>query len=154
MKQEPQKGTSRLDDLVDGWRRELRDDQRLSPGTRAGILAAVRDERLAQRRPNSLFLPFRRLAIAAVAPALLLTLALGYLLLPRGAGDPGPVGLELRVTKQGEEVVFFIANGGQTHQIYKTSELRDPQWEPYTKTEGTFRDRLETEADLVFYRID
>jgi hypothetical protein len=104
----------------------------------------------------SLFLPARRLALAGTLPALLLALALGWLLVPLGHRElaGGPVRLD--AIKRGDEVVFLIANGGSTHRIYRGENpqgLRQGH-EAYATTDRAFRDRLDRGGSVVFYRID
>jgi hypothetical protein len=145
-----------LEGLIAVWRRSSPTQESLRPATRARILSAARDGAPQTRRSESLFLPLPRLALAAAAPTLVLTLAVAFLLLPQGGGDPVErPRAELLASKQGNDVVFVIANGGTTYQVYKSSQVNQlGTWEPYTKTEGTFRDRLDSGADLVFYKID
>ena len=68
----------------------------------------------------------------------------------------GPDGIAPRLlaSKQGDEVVFVIANGERTHSVSRLSRPVERQGEAMVVNDGTFRDRLSSDAQLVFYRID
>jgi len=71
-------------------------------------------------------------------------------------GEPtnhGP--LTVRAAKNGDEVVFTIANGGRAHRVFKSSVPTnfDPST-AVTVRDGSFRDSADDGSDLVFYRID
>jgi len=142
----------RLESSIERWRRQGGREERLSHERRTGILRRVSAE-AAPAPLVPLFVTSRQWAAVAVTPVLVLTLALGYLGLSgsdRGAGDA-----TVRVTKQGGDVVFLIANGTRDHRVYKsTTPAGRDSWKAYTTTTGSFRDRLHSDADLVFYRID
>ena len=145
-----------LDRAIRDWRGQGSEEQLAAP-TRARILEAV-TERAAHGGSTAplipLFLPVRRLALAAGLPALVLALALGYG--ARIAENPGEFGEpRLIATKQAGEVVFIIANGGRPHRVYRSTDpARLGTEAAFTATDGSFRDRLDSGPDLVFYRID
>jgi hypothetical protein len=145
-----------LDEALREWK-EARDlDESLPGAARSRILnETLRGTQASRSFPSlaPLFLPWRRVALAGVLPALLLTLSLGYLL--TGREDPGPGGSFVRAKRVGDEVIFVIANGKQTHRVYKSNHAAVfPQAADSIVTEGTYRDRIDHRDDLVFYRID
>ena len=150
-------GGRALDEALGQWRESPLPKESLSEATRARILDGVRrqEERTWVEPLAALFLPAPRFALAAGLPALALTLLLGYSLIPSQLGggvDPAPT--RLQATKQGNEVVFLIANGQQTHTVSvsdKAHVVQSP--ETFTVTDS-FRDRLQSDSDLVFYRFD
>jgi hypothetical protein len=81
----------------------------------------------------------------------------GYLLMPGGSLDTaangdGPV---LQAVRQGDEVVFVIANGGGHHTVRKSNDPRHlTDSETLVVSDGAFRDNLDSGNNLVFYRID
>jgi len=143
-----------LEEAIREWRCEQRPEERLSGTARQRILATAR-EAGEQRRPSfaSLFLP-SRLAWTAVVPVLALTLALGLQFVSRP--EVQEAGTHVAVMKDGDDVVFVIANGRRLHRVYRTEGQAgpSPQGEPFAVTDGIFRDRLDSDANLVFYRID
>jgi hypothetical protein len=104
---------------------------------------------------SSLFVPTRRLALAGIVPLLVLSLAMGYLLM-----DPVPSlqgrdpSVRLEVSKQGGDVVFLIANGERPHRVYRSTRPNVGAEEPYVTAQRVFRDRLDSRGDVVYYRID
>ena len=146
------KRSPRLESSIEQWRAQIGPEERLSQGCRTRILRSVDQE--AVRRPLApLFVTSRQWAVAAVTPVLVLTLALGYLGL--SGSDPAPGNATVNVTKQGDHVVFLIANGSRDHRVYKSTHSDgQASWKAYTTTTGSFRDRLDSDVDLVFYRID
>jgi len=151
-------GQALLDTAVRQWREASTSGETLGPATRAAILRSTRDR---GERPTlaALFLPTRRLVWAAGLPALALGLALAALLGVEGLPAPGlrePARIE--VSRVGDEVVFQIANGKRLHRVYRSELAADTaapgQEEAFAVTAGTFRDRLHSGSDLVFYRVD
>lgn len=144
----------RLESSIERWRRQIGPDARISDESRSRILGSVCDDvEPARGSLVPLFVSSRQWALAAVTPVLVLTLVLGYLGLSGTA--PGSGDATVRVSKQGGDVVFLIANGQRGHRVYRsTSPDGQDSWKAYTTTTGSFRDRLHSEADLVFYRID
>jgi hypothetical protein len=146
--------TPDLDSALQEWRQNRPPEEKLSESARARILR----QRQARIEPTTpLFFPARRLAMAAALPLLLLSVMAVYLLIPGAAletaqnGD-GPV---LQAVRQGNEVVFIIANGGGSHLVRKSNTpnaLADS--ETFVVSGGAFRDSLDSGSDLVFYRID
>lgn len=147
-----------LNQAVEAWRDAEVQEEPLSAPARERILDAVKgggETRLSYQ--TSLFLPFRRIALAIAAPAMILALTVGYLVVPpadTGGQSPAQV-TNLDVLRQGEEIIFVIANGQSTHRVYKSSEISGLQTaEPVEISNGVYRDRIDQQADLVFYRID
>jgi hypothetical protein len=66
-----------------------------------------------------------------------------------------PAATQIEATKLGAEVVFVIHNGGQTHSLREANDpLRFGQDMPVRTVEGRFRDRLDPNQGIVYYRID
>ena len=115
-----------LDGALDDWRAAEKRPETLSGPARERILeAAGRGEtrRVRFELPSPLFLPARRFALAAVLPLLVLSLAVGYFLLPAGSGSDETVP-QLLASRQGDEVVFVIANGDRPHRVLKAADPR------------------------------
>jgi hypothetical protein len=146
-----------LDRALADWRAARKAPERLSGPARERILEAAgrdRTRRIALELPSPLFLPARRFALAAVLPLLVLSLAVGYLLLPGRSGLDGSAP-RLLASRQGDEVVFVIANGDRPHRVVKVTDPRETgAGQAVDVEQGVFRDRLDSEASLVFYRID
>lgn len=151
--------TEALDRALTDWRNAEKSPERLSGPARERILDAATRGGGRQVRfslPSPLFLPARRFALAAVLPLLVLSLSVAYLVLPGGtvpgADDTAP---RLLTSRLGDQVIFVIANGDRPHRVLKTDDPRVPgSGEPLDVEQGVFRDRLDSGADLVFYRID
>ena len=145
---------SELDGALAAWRAAPEASERLGAATRARIVReATRPERAAAAEPlPALFPAGSRLALAAVLPALVLTVALAALVAPaltsRGSGP-----VRIQATKVNGEVVFEIANGSRAHRVTRFSRSSTGDAEVVT-TRGAFRDRLESGADLVLYRVE
>ena len=154
------KGEDALESALAAWRAAEDGSELFSEPVRQRILDEIKgggERRLRFSASEPLFFPLRRFALAAAVPALVLALAAGYLLAPGPGGEPvlqaGPTHLE--VLRQGDEVVFVIANGKTTHMVYKSTEIKGLRTaKPVPVTDGVFRDRIDAESSLVFYRID
>lgn len=146
-----------LDEMVEAWREGSGQAESLSERCRREILAAMTDgEALRSERP--LFPRSNGLAWVFALPALLLALAIAWQLAPREGGAPlsEPVP-RISAIRSGDDVIFVIANGKREHTVYRSESkvgLERAAEEAFAVTDGTFRDRLESQADLVFYRID
>jgi hypothetical protein len=144
---------SLLEQAVDAWREDS-PTERLSSQVRHRIFDEARRPTQARIPAMPLFPPVRRLALAAAVPALALALLVLY------GSQSGPDGSllagapRLLATKSGDEVVFVIANGSQEHQVRRLARAAQLQGEPMAVSNGTFRDRLSSDSQLVFYRID
>lgn len=125
----------------------------LSSGARARIRQGLRAGQGAHREPlAALFVPFRRLALAAAAPISLVALTLAMM---HGTTAPRQGAGEIRAHKQGDRVVFTIANGGRKHRVYRSTEPdRFDGSSPVIVRNGEFEDAAGNGPDLVFYRID
>jgi hypothetical protein len=104
---------------------------------------------------ENLFVPAWKRALSAAAPLLLVALLLG----PQFVSVQSPTApaevTRVEATKSGGEVVFMIANGDSVHHVYKSNDINMLESVEITVvTQGAFRDRLESDSDLVFYRID
>jgi hypothetical protein len=149
-----------LDRALSDWRRDRPSDGGLSQPARANIMRAALEASARPRRIEPqipLFFPVRRLALATALPTMLLCVIAGYLLLPGAVVEPagGPAGTIVQTMRQGDEVVFVIANGNTTHTVRKSNDPRSlSDGETFTVSQGSFRDRAEDDSDLVFYRID
>ena len=141
-----------LDRAIAAWRAGER-HERLSPEARDRILDAARHDEV---RPTlhplmTLFFPTWRWAWAGVAPVVLLTVALGIVAVPRGRG----AAVRVEARKVSGEVEFLIANGGSPHRVSKRSlPYQTGRGEAIETRNGAFRDELESDETIVFYRID
>jgi hypothetical protein len=160
MTKKRKQGEGAIDQALAEWRAAEVVPERLSGPVRERILDEIKgggERRMRYTAPASLFFPLRRFALASAVPALVLALAAGYFLTPGPQGDPAlqATTTDLQVLRQGDEVVFVIANGKTTHMVYKSTEIRGLRTvEPVEVTNGVYRDRIDTETNLVFYRID
>lgn len=156
----PRRDSGALDRALDDWRSAGKSPERLSGPARQRILDAVGESgerRVRFESPAPLFVPVRRFALATALPLVVLGLAVGYFLLPGSGVGPAADGAAplLLASRQGNEVVFVIANGDRPHRVTRTDDPSLPEaGEPVEVEQGVFRDRLESDAKLVFYRID
>jgi hypothetical protein len=116
---------------------------------------ALRPERQQAALP-SLFAPARRLWLAGALP---LALALLFVTgLERGvaiAPVESPKVTQVRVSKLAHQVQFDVSNGGKTHKVVRSTDPRHvASRQGQEMANGSYRDRLQDGADLVFYRID
>jgi len=151
-----EKGTE-LGGLIENWRQMPGRDETLSEDCRVRILAAMTEEGFG-RSPGHppLFRTTRMLAWAMALPALLLAAVMTWNLLPVSPSQEAGEAPQVSAIKRGNEVIFVIANGQRNHTVYRSETaagLAGSQ-KPFALTDGTFRDRLDNGADLVFYRID
>lgn len=142
-----------LDRSLAAWHGADEAAESFSHAAREGVLHAGAGRAPAPAPLAGLFLPVRRLALAGVLPVLLLSAMLGYLTLP-GTGEPAEVPGTLTAQKQGNQVIFVIANGDRSHQVLRSEEPDFKGATAFTTSNGRFVDRLEGGPDLVFYRID
>jgi hypothetical protein len=92
-------------------------------------------------------------AVAAVPAALVLFALVG--MWPTEGEAPLPVAGTVQVAKVGDQVVFTIDNGGQPHRIQKSDRPdRFDGSATLVQGNGGFADRLESDSEIVFYRID
>ena len=157
----PETAAKTLDRLVRGARGALPAEAFDGP-TRARIVdAAFRGARV-DEESAPLFVPIRRWIGAVLAPTMALAVLFVPMLRERTPARPDTVSApRMTISKQGDEVVFDIANGGTVHRIYRAesvSELRSGLGDrPFAEVKGSFRDRLaprDGEPALVFYRIE
>ena len=126
----------------------------LSPATRGEILRTALESRpeKASYRPLLGIIP-RRILSGAI-PAL----ALGAVLVlvgERMGGGSHARPLSIRAAKNGDDVVFTIANGGRPHRVLKsTVPTRFDPTTAVTVRDGAYRDATDDGSGLVFYRID
>jgi len=146
---------SELDGLIADWRRASGAAESLSSPARRRIFTAARGEGKRPAALASLFLPVSRLIVSAGLPAAALTLLFGVAVLPVPEGVKSDAPPSLHARKQGDEVVFVIANGGQQHRIYRSTSLAElGSGEPFATADAAFRDRIDANPGLTFYRID
>jgi hypothetical protein len=149
-----------LERALEEWRLQRQAEQKLSQPARArifreGMRPGVNKKRIEAAVP--LFFPASRLALATVLPLLVISIMTAYLLMPglpidSAANGDAPI---LQAVRQGDEVVFTIANGGGQHLIRKSNSAKElSDGETFVVSDGAFRERLDTGDDLVFYRID
>ena len=143
---------------LEDWRGAERTDPALSSPARSRIMMVVNDlekARLPRASLASLFVPAWKLALGGAAPLLLVAILLGPQLVSvqPPATESGVTRVE--ASKVSGEVVFTIANGSSVHRVAKSNDLsKIESVEVTVVTQGAFRDRLESDANLVFYRID
>ena len=128
----------------------------LSEGARERILATARRHAPLEEPLPSLFTPGSRLLVAGALPVLLAGALLigvdGNVPSPVPTGEAPPV---VTVVKQGEQVTFSISNGGREHPVYRSTDPgRFDTSSGVAVTDGAYIDRIDDDADLVFYRID
>ena len=144
---------TRLDRMVHACREAA--DDRLSAEARDGILQSVRNTAPRPDPLRALFTPTRRLVLTGALPlllavVLLLTLDDGIQRPAVGEGVP-----TVRVSKQGDEVLLHIANGGRPHYVSRSTQPdRFERSSTVRVSDGVYTERLKDRADLVFYRID
>ena len=127
--------------------------ERLSASARAGIrqgIVSAGDG--AVHAP--LFAPLGRLLAAGALPVLLLGLLAVSLIGPAWSPDQ-ELPPRISAEKSGGHVIFYIANGGRSHQIYRSSDPASfgPS-SSFGEARTVFHDRLGNDGDVVFYRID
>ena len=138
----------KLSNAISAWKSRNSGDRSLSPEGRDHILTA--GARADLPHLSSLFIPYHRLALAAVVPAALLAAAL-MLSLPGGEHAPASITVE----KVGNQVVFNIANGGASHSVSKSNTPHS--FDPGNSVridDGSYRDSMLENGNLVFYKID
>lgn len=150
------KGAPELERALEAWREAPDETEPLSEGARAAILRSAlrpRSEAAPRRALAELFLPARRIALAAALPTLILAAVLGVGL---RSLSPQPVSGTGRIEAQKTDggVVFLIANGKSVHRIVKTTRPDSGVGEVFTSVDGRFEDRLENGASITFYRFE
>jgi hypothetical protein len=126
----------------------------LSDRCRAAILAATLDRPARPERLVPLFFPARQLIVAGLVPAMLVTV--GVLMSRPESGEAGGhAAPEIRVAKQGQEIVFTIADGIGPHRVYKSTDPdRFDRSGAIPVRNNRFVDSAAAGPDLIFYRID
>jgi hypothetical protein len=121
--------------------------ERLSPATRVDC---------SRRSFAALFTPTLRTVTAAGLPivaAVLLASAVGRSWVdPQGSAHGS--GAQVSVAKVGSEVRFTIANGSRRHFVYRSEVPHRFEGQGHRVRQGSYTERLDDEAALVFYRID
>jgi hypothetical protein len=131
-------------------------EERLSGETRARVLSAALGHDGAGEPLPVLFTPTRRWVVGGALPVLLAaTLLIG---IGPGSGElptteaPPPLP---RFSKQGDQMLVSIANGGRQHRVVRSTDPR--HFEPSAGvrvTDGAYAEGLGDSSDLVFFRID
>ena len=144
----------RLGEALDAWRQAPPASEALSAVTREGIREAITTGPASLRALPLLFVPVRRIALAGGMPAALLIGVI--LLLARGDGTRTlvPGSLRVQATKEGNHVVFTLANGSRTHTVYTSHVPNDFDARSGVPVRERFTDALTSGADLTFYRVD
>jgi len=143
----------RLSALVAAAREGVREES-LSDDSRARIAAGVLGRHGSTEPLPALFTPARSLVLAATLPLLL---AGGLLsVMHRGLDTATPLPTtSVMAVKQGDQVVFRIANGKRSHTVYRsTSPDRFDAASGVRVDDGSYTDTVEDESSLIFYRID
>lgn len=142
---------SEMKKAVSAWKTHRPAGSGLSSAARNRVLRSAMAGPDARDLPriSNLFPAYSRLALAAFLPVCLLAVVLALTL----GGSPGPV--SITAEKVGDQVVFSIANGGRAHSISKsnTPHTFDPG-KSVRVQDGSYREPLIENGDLVFYRID
>jgi hypothetical protein len=146
---------SRLERMVHAGRSAA--EEGLSEEARTRVLSvALRDTGTDEPLP-ALFTPTRRLVVAGALPVLLaVALLVGIVPESRQPQLAGPTGsATIQVSKQGDEVLFNIANGHRAHRVARSTDPnRFEASDEVSVTNGAYSEHLSDTADLVFYRID
>jgi short subunit fatty acids transporter len=140
-----------LGDAMLSWKAGHESGAELSPAARDRVLNSVVSGTGAGNLPAnaSLFPVYHRFALAAIIPAGLLALVLAITL----GNDPAPP--TITVEKVGNQVVFNISNGGTAHSISKSNTPHTfDSGRSVRVQDGSYRDSMVEDGDLVFYRID
>ncbi len=147
-----------LERATAAWRSHAAPEPTLSEAARARVLDAVlQQDRRGGDLPGlvPLFAPGRAWVWAGALPALILTVGLGILAFPFDTGSHAPATTRVQAMKRSGEVVFLISNGGAEHRVSKrTIPSASPSGTAIKTQDGAFRDELDSEEAIVFYRID
>jgi len=150
-----------LNASIQDWRQHSEGSaQKLSTASRAQILRSIRAESSAPgllAPLASLFVPARRIFWAAGLPAVALLLVVASFMY-----QPGSIVTDsaatLNVSRVGDEIVFEIANGGRAHRVFRSDSpeglAAGNSSEVFALARNTFRDRIDSESGIVFYRVD
>ena len=126
---------------------------RLSEGLRDKILEVSLRPGEEIRPMSSLFLPTQKLALAGGLPLALsaaLLFVFAYLRTPPVAPLVG-----VQATKQGDQVILTIADGGRSHIVYKSNiPVHFERGRGIRIENGSFSDLATGGPDVVFYRIE
>jgi hypothetical protein len=145
-------GDAALTEAVRAWKARPRAEDRLSPDSRERILAAATGPEASLAPMHTLFTPARRVWLVGALPLLL---AAAFLLLPTPAPHEGGAVAAVEAFKDGDAIVFTIANGSREHRVYKSTVPYGFDASAATLvTDGAYVDVAHQDADLVFYRID
>jgi hypothetical protein len=140
-----------LDRAVAAWREQSQRDsagEALSAGARRRIAEAAWTE---GREFRPLFVPSRWIRWATAVPAVAVTVATLGVLVDRPGHQAQFVGAE----KNGDEVVFEIADGRGPHTVVKSTDpARFNPAASATTQDGQYSDRVNTGPVLVFYKLD
>ena len=145
-----------LEQAIAGWRTEAaRRPESFSRAARSAVLReAIAPDARRVGPLDALFVPFRTLAAAGALPVIALSLLLGGLVF-QGDSDPvDPTTGALTAMKVGNQVVFSIANGDRDHLVLRATRPEFDQAARFTASGGRFSERLDGDAELVFYRIE
>lgn len=125
--------------------------ERLSDEVRRSILRETLENLEAQPVPTRLRSAAWRILAGALPVAAIGLLAV--VLVDRGV-EPTHA-LRVRATKAGGEVIFSIANGRNDHSVYKSSVPNKFGASAQLQVRGgSFRDTVDDDSGLVFYRIE
>ena len=145
----------KLETAVVSWNEAHSDSSGLTPAGRDRVLRAALSASSTREQPHlsNLFPAYRRIALAAIIPAALLAAILAISL----GGNRGvdEVSTAITAEKVGNQVVFRIANGGKVHSVSKSNSPHT--FDPGNSVrihDGSYRDSMVENGDLVFYRID
>ncbi len=149
------RGAQALERALGAWRSALEKPGRLSDEARSRILDGALNPPARETAAGlPLFVPARRLALAAIVPAAL-GLLLALLVTGHSGNLAGRIGPKIVASKQNGQVVFSIANGKRAHYVYRSSAPnRIGTGSPEKVVGGVFTDTMAGGPDIVFYRVD
>ena len=147
-------GADRLGEALQAWRQAPPAPEALSAAAREGIREAITRNPARPRALPLLFLPVRRIALAGGMPAALLVAVILLVARGDGTGTLVPGSPRVQATKEGDRVIFTLANGSRRHTVYTSHAPNDFDARSGVQVRGRFTDALTSEADLTFYRVD
>jgi hypothetical protein len=142
----------RLDRMAQAAR-EIRGES-LSGDARAAILEESLKPEQGAGYP-ALFTPTRHILVAGALPVILaFALLLGSNPGVQTPADAGDGITRVAVSKVNGQVQFEIENGSAAHTLQRTTDPRDLSSGHTVQVTDGYQERLNDQADLVFYRID
>lgn len=145
-------GADPLEQTLHAWREAPLVPEALSASAREGIRQAITGEYESLPNPSPLFVPVGKLALAGGMPAVLLLAVI--VLMTRDGSSPAQSSLRVQAAKEGDQVVFTVANGARTHTVYTSHVANGFDARSGVRVRGTFADTLTNGENLTFYKVD